>query len=123
MSFKYERLPNHCYWCGNLTHMDKECSIWTKRKGALLEAEQQFGLWLRATTPNLARKIVVRVAGFEEEGSVVGDQSTVKTPGAGAGARGGGEGMCKPKRRMTLIQLVFSKLTTRIFMLKVGREY
>ena len=83
MSFKYERLPNHCYWCGNLTHMDRECSIWTKRKGALLEAEQQFGLWLRATTPNLARKTVVRVAGFEEEGNVVGDQSTIKTPGCG----------------------------------------
>ena len=68
--------------------MDRECSIWTKRKGALLEAEQQFGSWLRATTPNLARKTVVWVASFEEEGSVVGDQSTVKTPGG----RGGGGG-------------------------------
>ena len=42
VSFKYERLPNLCYWYGMLTHMDRECSIWTKRKGTLLETEQQL---------------------------------------------------------------------------------
>ena len=24
VSFKYERLPNLCYWCGQLTHNDKD---------------------------------------------------------------------------------------------------
>ena len=24
VSFKYERLPNLCYWCGCLTHLDKD---------------------------------------------------------------------------------------------------
>ena len=28
VSFKYERLPNLCYWCRHLTHHDKECSLW-----------------------------------------------------------------------------------------------
>ena len=26
--FKYERLPNLCYWCWLLTHRDKECDLW-----------------------------------------------------------------------------------------------
>ena len=27
-SFKYERLPNLCYWCGRLTHQDRDYSLW-----------------------------------------------------------------------------------------------
>lgn len=27
VSFKYELLPNLCYWCGRLTYYDKDCSI------------------------------------------------------------------------------------------------
>ena len=25
VSFKYENLPNICYWCGYLTHDDRDC--------------------------------------------------------------------------------------------------
>ena len=39
MSFKYKRLPNLCYWCGRLTHHDKECSIWLKTKGSMRESD------------------------------------------------------------------------------------
>ena len=35
VSFKYEKMPNFCYWCGMVTHDDKECSIWIARKGSL----------------------------------------------------------------------------------------
>ena len=31
------------------------------------EKNQHFGLWLRANTPNLAKRIVVLVAGYEDE--------------------------------------------------------
>ncbi|KAK7856350.1 hypothetical protein CFP56_023717 [Quercus suber] len=71
--FKYERMPNICHWCGKLTHMDRECPIWLKGKNTLKEAEQQFAPWMRAATPNLARKSVVRVAGFEENESETED--------------------------------------------------
>lgn len=39
VSFKYERLPNLCYWCSHLTHHDKECSLWSKRRGPLKEGD------------------------------------------------------------------------------------
>nr|XP_023890894.1 uncharacterized protein At4g02000-like [Quercus suber] len=29
-SFKYERLPNLCYWCGCLSHVDKDCELIVK---------------------------------------------------------------------------------------------
>ena len=58
--------------------MDRECSIWLKGKGALTEKDHQFGLWLRASTSNLARKAVVKVAGLEEEDLNFGDQSSAK---------------------------------------------
>lgn len=69
VSFKYERLPNVCYWCGRLTHHDIECSLWQKRKGTLKEGDQQFGSWLRANTPNFAKKTIVWVKVYEEGGN------------------------------------------------------
>ena len=35
VTFKYERLPNICYWCGCLDHGDKECDLWIQSKGTL----------------------------------------------------------------------------------------
>ena len=35
VSFKYERLPNLCYWCGCLTHQDRDCLLWQNRKGSM----------------------------------------------------------------------------------------
>ena len=48
VEFQYERLPNMCYWCGMLTHDDKDCEVWLKSKGSLSLDKQQFGPWLRA---------------------------------------------------------------------------
>ena len=44
------------------------CFLWQKRKGTLKEGEQQFESWLRANTPNFAKKIIVQVEGYEEGG-------------------------------------------------------
>ncbi|KAK1693144.1 hypothetical protein QYE76_009841 [Lolium multiflorum] len=44
--FEYEYLPNFCFTCGKVGHIDKACSIQLKR-GEM----QQFGKWLK-WTPN-----------------------------------------------------------------------
>ena len=67
VSFKYERLLNICYWCGRLTHSDRECPLWVKSRGTLKVENQQFGVWLRATTPNPSQKTMIRVSGLDDE--------------------------------------------------------
>lgn len=63
--FKYERLPNICYLCGRHTHSDKECPLWIGSRGKLKDGDQQFGSWIRATTPSPFHKTVIRVEGFD----------------------------------------------------------
>ena len=48
VTFKYEHLPNICYWCGKLDHSDHDCEIWLDSDGSLAETQKQFGLSLRA---------------------------------------------------------------------------
>ena len=64
--FKYERLPIMCYWCGRLSHSDKDCELWIRSNGSLTESDRQFGAWLRAPTYNTRKCSVVRVGGEEE---------------------------------------------------------
>ncbi|XP_030948924.1 uncharacterized protein At4g02000-like [Quercus lobata] len=42
VKFKYERLPNICYWCGHLDHGDKDCKLWIESKGTLTPDHKQF---------------------------------------------------------------------------------
>ena len=39
VSFKYEQLPNFCYWCGKLTHGDKDCPLWLANTTSLRQTE------------------------------------------------------------------------------------
>ncbi|KAL0011141.1 hypothetical protein SO802_006249 [Lithocarpus litseifolius] len=64
VSFKYERLPNLCYWCGLLTHGDRDCNKWIDSEGSLQKEDQQFGPWLRAPPFQASRKSVLSVPGF-----------------------------------------------------------
>ena len=64
ITFKYERLPNICYWCGRLDHNDRDCEIWLESEGSLAENQKQFGLSLRAPSFSPARRSVVAVPGF-----------------------------------------------------------
>ena len=43
VSFKYECLPNICYWCGCLDHDDKDCEVWLNSEGSLTKEQRQFG--------------------------------------------------------------------------------
>jgi hypothetical protein len=49
VSFKYERLPNFCYWCWLLTHGDSDYGIWLRSQGSLPERNQQYGPWMRSS--------------------------------------------------------------------------
>ncbi|XP_023872065.1 uncharacterized protein LOC111984680 [Quercus suber] len=43
VAFKYEKLPNFCYWCGLVSHDDKDCECWLSSKGTLPIESQEFG--------------------------------------------------------------------------------
>ena len=64
ITFKYERLPNICYWCGRLDHNDRDCEIWLESEGSLAESQKQFGPSLRAPPFSPTRRSVVAVPGF-----------------------------------------------------------
>ncbi|XP_023917240.1 uncharacterized protein LOC112028778 [Quercus suber] len=64
VSFRYERLPNICYWCGCLTHNDRDCERWIDNEGTLDESDREFGPWIRASPMIGNLKTVVSVPGF-----------------------------------------------------------
>lgn len=65
--FRYEKLPNFCYWCGLMNHDEKDCDCWIYSKGTLAIEIQEFGAWLQAPIFNYEKKIVVIVEGSGEE--------------------------------------------------------
>lgn len=62
--FKYERLPNLCYWCGYLTHSDRNCEMWLDSEGTLTVEQQTYGSWIRALAFSKAQRNVITVPGF-----------------------------------------------------------
>ena len=40
VQFKYEHLPNLCFWCGHSNHADKNCKLWLQSKGTLTVDQQ-----------------------------------------------------------------------------------
>ena len=66
VKFKYEWLPSLCYWCGCLTHGDKDCDLWIQSNGTLALDKQQFGPSLRAPPYTSTGKDVIYVPGYYE---------------------------------------------------------
>ena len=64
VSFKYERLPNICYWCGRLNHVDRDCDRWIQSSGTLTKDDQEFGPWMRASPLPAYNNSVFIVPGF-----------------------------------------------------------
>ena len=64
ISFKYERLPIFCYWCGCPMHGERDCEMWLRNKGMMNKEEQQYGAWLRADAEKPVRRVEVKVAGW-----------------------------------------------------------
>lgn len=67
VNFRYESLPNICYWCGCFDHSNKNFDIWIESKGTLQTNSQQFGSWLHANQTGPSKRNVVRVSGFYED--------------------------------------------------------
>lgn len=63
--FNYKLLPNMCYWCGQVTHDDKECVVCLGRNGSLQAVDQQLEPWVRATQFHPTRKAIVDVKGYD----------------------------------------------------------
>lgn len=64
--FKYECLPNICYWCGCLDHDDKDCDIWIDSKGSLPLSQPQFGLVYVLPLNKPFSNNVIHVPGYYE---------------------------------------------------------
>ena len=60
---KFEQLPNFCYWCGKVTHGERDCEVWLQGKGRLKKEDQQYGEWHYANSVRHMRKSVVVVPG------------------------------------------------------------
>ena len=63
VGLKYECLPNFCYWCGRVTHRERDCEVWLRGKGKLRREDQQYGEWLRDALVRQGRKIVAVTSG------------------------------------------------------------
>ena len=64
VSFRYERLPNLCYWCASLLHDDRDCERWIESEGTLKADQREFGPELRAQPFVASKKSVVSVPGY-----------------------------------------------------------
>lgn len=63
VGIKYERLPNFRYWCGRVTHGERDCEVWLCGKGKLHREDQHYGEWLRADPTRPSRKTVAVIPG------------------------------------------------------------
>ncbi len=66
ISIKYERLPNFCYWCGLVSHSDKDCPHWLRNQEKMQLEVQQFGPWLRASNERPWRKTRIKIEGIQK---------------------------------------------------------
>ena len=63
VGLKYECLPNFCYWCGRVTHRERDREVWLRGRGKLSRNDQQYGEWLRAEPIQESRKTVAMISG------------------------------------------------------------
>ena len=64
VSFKYEKLPNFCYWCGLISHDGKDCEVWLAKKNAEKTEPHEYGPWLRALPYNSGKTPFIVVPGM-----------------------------------------------------------
>lgn len=78
-----------CYWCGRMSHSDKDCELWIRSNGSPTEKDRQFGAWLRAPLFNTKRCFAIWVGGEDEARSgdtvLAKDGEEVEVLGSGSG--------------------------------------
>ena len=67
-----------CYWCGKLSHSDKDFELWVKSNGSLIENDRQFGAWLCAPPFNTKKCSTIQVGGEDEVKCGGSDQEVVR---------------------------------------------
>uniref|UniRef100_A0A2N9GYK3 Reverse transcriptase domain-containing protein n=1 Tax=Fagus sylvatica TaxID=28930 RepID=A0A2N9GYK3_FAGSY len=84
VSFKYERLPNFCYWCGIPTHGERDCEEWLKTTDEEKDKDPEYGVWLRASQDRVLRRVQVTVEGRSRSTSkpMGGEQAVPPSPQA-----------------------------------------
>lgn len=60
---KYKHLSNFCYWCGLVSHNDKDYGRWLQSKGSLKKSDQHFGDWTSVEIDLNTRKTSITVPG------------------------------------------------------------
>ncbi|KAM0837366.1 hypothetical protein ACQ4PT_061708 [Festuca glaucescens] len=88
ISFKYEYLPDFCYYCGIIGHTEKACPTRNWR-----EENRQYGPWLRA--------IIYKGSSSEERSKISGDHAVFWRSNSG-GSRGSKQGSDGPTWRKSL---------------------
>lgn len=58
---------NLCYWCGRLSHADKDCPLWIQSKGTLNDEHKQFSSALKATPYKPSTQKIIYVPGFYDK--------------------------------------------------------
>lgn len=67
VSFKYERLPNLCYYyCVCLEHDDKDCEVWIQSEGTLEQVKKKYDSSIRAKPVYPSSKNLIQVPGYYE---------------------------------------------------------
>jgi hypothetical protein len=102
VAFKFERLPTFCYWCGRVTHGDRDCDLWLQSRGTLSVDNQQYGPWLRGDNERSFR------------GSTSRSNGDVPRPTAPKVSRGTVGGAVSPVRSTTSPQQESPKTSPQI---------
>lgn len=63
-ALEYESLPNFFYWCGLVTHDERDCEHWLCSNRTLKKEDQQFGDWMWLEVEHMVRKTSITVPGM-----------------------------------------------------------
>lgn len=79
-ALEYESLPNFFYWCGLVTHDERDCEHWLCSNRTLKKEDQQFGDWMWLEVEPMVRKTSITVPGMRPNNFGTPRQKTTPPP-------------------------------------------